>query len=288
MTQKPYSYGDSVKSDVSDELVNVYVQRPIAGLIARLAYSSPLTPNQFTIVAVLFGMAGAILLSLTEPRFIAAALCFYVKDLFDSVDGQLARAKQLYSRRGRFLDSIGDFVVNLSLFGGIFVLLVRQGSTSLLAFPVCLVGFLGIILRVSYHVFYQSSFLHTYKEYQTNRISEEFKPEDYGQDAFTVRLQTIFLSLYGWQDRLMNRIDVWSRRGIDEASETVLTKWYRDTSALQLSGFLGLGTEFVLLTVCLLLHNIELYLFISIGVLNCLWVTAILYRRVVLVKKIVW
>jgi phosphatidylglycerophosphate synthase len=215
-------------------------------------------------------------------------LCFYVKDLFDSVDGQLARAKQLYSRRGRFLDSIGDFVVNLSLFGGIFVLLVRQGSTSLLAFPVCLVGFLGIILRVSYHVFYQSSFLHTYKEYQTNRISEEFKPEDYGQDAFTVRLQTIFLSLYGWQDRLMNRIDVWSRRGIDEASETVLTKWYRDTSALQLSGFLGLGTEFVLLTVCLLLHNIELYLFISIGVLNCLWVTAILYRRVVLVKKIVW
>lgn len=287
MTQKPYNYGDSVKSDVSDELVNVYLQRPIAGLLTRLVYPSPLTPNQFTIVAFLFGIAGAVFLSLAEPHLTAAALCFYLKDLFDSADGQLARAKQLYSRRGRFLDSIVDFVVNLCLFGGVFVLLVRQGGATLLVFPVCLVGFLGLILRVSYHVFYQTSFLHTQREYQTNRISEEFESEDYGQDALTIRLQIVFLFLYGWQDRLMNWIDVWSRRGIETTSESALTRWYQDTPALRLSGFLGLGTEFVLLTACLLIHNIEFYLFISIGALNGIWVTAILYRRLVLAKKIV-
>ena len=43
---------------------------------------------------------------------VVAALCFYLKDIFDSADGQLARAKQLYSRHGRFLDSIGDYVVD--------------------------------------------------------------------------------------------------------------------------------------------------------------------------------
>jgi phosphatidylglycerophosphate synthase len=285
MTLKPYNYKESVKSDLSDELVNVYLQRPIAGLVTRLAYRSPLTPNHLTIVAVLFGIGGSALLSMNPPLFTAAAVCLYVKDLFDSADGQLARAKQLYSRKGRFLDSIGDFAVNLSLYAGILILLVHQGMTLLAATAISVVGFLGVTLRVSYHVFYQTSFLHSLREYQTNRLSEELRLEDYHEDAVTVRLQRIFLYLYGWQDRLMILLDSWSRGESTTAPESSLTAWYGDATALRLSSFLGLGTEFVLMTACLLLRKIEWYLFVSIGGLNCTWMSAILYRRFVLAKK---
>ena len=43
-----------------------------------------------------------------------------------------------------------------------------------------------------------------------------------------------------------------------------MTEWYQDTAGLLLGGFLGFGTEFVLLTVCLLFNNIRMYLFVTI------------------------
>ena len=280
MAPMAYNYSDSLKSDLSDEPVNVYLQRPLAGLLVRLLYPTSVTPNQLTVAAIALGIAGAVLIPFGGRMLCAAGALVYLKDLFDSADGQLARAKQLYSRRGRFLDSIGDFVVNLLLFGGIGVLLVRCGCSAVESLVLALCGFLGVMLRVSYHVFYQTAFLHTFREYQTNRLSEEFREEDYTQDPATRRLQEMFQILYGWQDRLMARIDRRSRRGIKDPS--ALATWYRDAAGLRLGGMLGLGTEYVMLTACLLLRSPEAYLIGSLGVLNCFWMSAILYRRYLL------
>ena len=125
------------------------------------------------------GIAGGLLLALQKRTSHSRRICFYLKDIFDSADGQLARAKQLYSRSGRFLDSIGDYIVDLFLFGGIFVLLLRSGMQFQYALLIGIAGFLGVSLRVSYHVFYQTSYLHRKKEYQINRITEELREEDY-------------------------------------------------------------------------------------------------------------
>jgi phosphatidylglycerophosphate synthase len=280
----PYSYAASVKSDISDELVNVYLQRPVAGIIVRAVYYTPMTPNQLTIISLLFGIAGGIFLALEETHFAAAALCFYLKDIFDSADGQLARAKKLYSRRGRFLDSIGDYIVDLFLFGGICEVLLGSGLSLFPAFMVSLIGFLGISLRVSYHVFYQSSFLHQKKEYKLNRLSEELRDSDLREDAVTVQLQKMFYLFYGWQDRLMKWLDAWCLGS--GAKKNDLGIWYEDPVGLRLGGFLGFGTEYVLLTACLLLNDVRLYLFVSVVLLNAVWLSAILYRKLFLSKRI--
>jgi phosphatidylglycerophosphate synthase len=282
----PYSYKNSVKSNISDELVNVYVQRPLAGIVAHAVYFTPITPNQLTIIATLFGIAGGIILGAPGGHLAAAALCFYLKDIFDSADGQLARAKQLYSRRGRFLDSIGDFIVDLFLFSGVCASLLRSGMEFPIAFLISLTGFLGISLRASYHVFYQTSYLHQEKKYEANRITEKLRDEDFHEDAVTIRLQKTFYILYGWQDRLMIRLDSWCLGDIKSRNQSVKARWYQDTAGLRLGGFLGFGTEFVLLTVCLLLNSIQLYLFFSIIVLNCVWISTILYRKIFLAGKI--
>lgn len=273
-----YSYKNSIKSDSSDEPVNIYLQRPIAGAIVFVLYRTPITPNQLTLISTLFGIAGGLLLAqflpLGEPSLLWSALCFYLKDIFDSADGQLARAKQQFSRRGRFYDSLGDFIANLFLSGGITFFLLHSGNSFLFSVLIGAGIFISINLRVSYHVYYQTSFLHQQKKYLNNRVSEEFSFEE-DEDTFTLRLHTLFLFLYGWQDRLMHTIDAWCRKEKQFDDEV----WYQNKIGLLLGGFLGLGTEHIVLTLCLISQNVWLYLFFSLIVLNGIWSGVIVWRK---------
>jgi phosphatidylglycerophosphate synthase len=286
MTAQPtYSYATSVKSDVSDELINTYVLRPAAGLLVRLLYRTPLTPNHVTIGAIIFGVASALFYAFDQPVMtLLAGLALTVKDLLDSADGQLARAKHMYSRAGRFLDSLGDLLVNFLVFAVIAVVLTLHSAN-----PVFLVlgplSFIGITLRVSYHVFYQTSFLHLEDKYTLNRITEELQEEDRTADALTRRLQVLFLLFYGWQDRLMVRLDRWCR-GEMKVSESSDRAWYGDRCGLRLSGVLGLGTELLLLTICSAGNHIETYLYLNLILMNAVCCATILYRRCLLAPRL--
>lgn len=268
-----------LKSDAyhADELINIYLLRPLASVFVWLVYPTRITPNHLTLFAMLLGLTSAYCYALNTPAAIAAAgLLVTAKDIFDDADGQLARAKELYSRRGRFLDSIGDFFVNAAIFGAITAGVyhsVPRYSTIVLG----VLSLAGITLRVSYHVFYQVSFLHLENRYRLNRITEEITEEDRKGDAVALRLQQMFLIIYGWQDRLMYKIDRWCRRGIPDEK---LAQWYSDRVGLRLSGLLGFGTEYALLTLCSLFNNLSLYLLLNVFLMNGIWLVSVGYRRV--------
>jgi hypothetical protein len=284
--QVQYQYSQSLKSDFSDELINTYVLRPIADLFVRILYPTSVTPNQVTIAAIVVGACAAFSYAVGD-RLITflAGILVTLKDLLDSADGQLARAKNLYSRRGRFIDSISDFVVDVLIFGAItFALSRSEASPDVILLGIA--GLLGITLRVSYHVFYHVSYLHLDDLYQTNRLIEEIREEDRKGDRVALRLQQIFLLIYSWQDRLMFRLDEWSKTllmgsmNIDRQELDRL--WYSDGIGLRLSGFLGFGTEFALLTVCSLFNNLELYLWLNLFLMNSIWILTVLYRKLIL------
>lgn len=278
-----YQYSRSLKSDVSDELINTYLLRPIAGVIVRVVYSTSITPNQLTIAAMIVGLFAAVLYSVGEYQTTAiAGALVTLKDLLDSADGQLARAKNVFSRRGRFIDSIGDFFVDLLVFGAITVSLYNKEPSPNI-FLLGVAGFLGITLRVSYHVFYHVSFLHLEDRYQTNRLIEEIREEDRRGDRVALRLQQIFLVIYSWQDKLMYRIDEWSKSAAGQLSAEMQRlfnqRWYSGRFGLRLSGFLGFGSELALLTICSLFNELYLYLWLNLLVMNGIWVASILYRK---------
>jgi phosphatidylglycerophosphate synthase len=279
-------FKQSLKSDsyYTDEIVNIYLLRPIAAVLVWFLYPTNITPNQITIVAILFGLVGAMVYTLGVPAAIAiAGTLVLLKDIFDDADGQLARAKQMYSRRGRFLDSIGDFVVDVAVFSAITFAVYREHPT----YSTILLGFLslvGITLRVSYHVFYQVSFFHLEDHYKLNRMAEEITDEDRKGDAVTLCLQQIFVLIYGWQDRLMYRIDKWSKG--KHFDERLSLTWYSDRFALRLSGLIGFGTEFMILAVCSWMNELRTYLILNIFVMNCFWLLSILYRRLYLAHNL--
>jgi hypothetical protein len=275
-------FKQSLKTDayVADEIINTYLLRPIAAGIVWLLYPASVTPNQVTIVAILVGLASACEYLLGSPAAIAfAGVLIVLKDILDDADGQLARAKEMYSRRGRFLDSIGDFLVDGAVFAAITHAVYRTHSNAM-TIVLGALSLLGITLRVSYHVYYQASFLHLEGRYKLNRMTEEIREEDLRGDRVTLRLQQIFLVIYGWQDRLMERIDRWCMGpDFDDAHFPV---WYSDRFGLRLSGFLGFGTELTLLGICSWINALDAYLLINVFVMNGIWAANVMYRRLVL------
>lgn len=281
----PYEYAQSVKSEASDEPINTYLIRPVAGILVRALYGTPVTPNQVTVAAILIGLGSAVLYRYAGPGpAVAAGLCLTLKDIVDSADGQLARARGTSSRAGRFLDSIGDLIVNLSVFSAIGASLFElTGDVQWIVLSA--LGFAGTTLRISYHVFYHTSYLHLQSLYGVNRLSEEVRPEDREQSTVTLRLQWMFQALYGWQDRWMAAIDRWSLRGkpLDAASAH---RWYGDRTGLRFTGVMGLGTELFLLTLFSLAGWTRWYLWVNVVGLNILWWGSIAYRRWVLVRRV--
>ncbi len=280
----PYEYEKSLKSSLSEELINTYLLRPIAGLIVRVLYPTRITPNQVTMAAIVAGLAAAGFYLQNEASFTAmAGLLVTLKDVLDSADGQLARAKQRYTRSGRFLDSIGDFVVDVAVFAAIgWVLYLNTGNGWM--FALALAGLAGITLRVSYYVFYQTSFLHLEEKYEVNRVMEEITDADQAGDRTTLTLQRIFQMIYGWQDRSMARIDEWSRRGVSD--QEFLIQWYSDPVGLRLSSLLGMATELFLLMLCSLFHALRTYLWLNLLLMNAVFAGSFIYRRWSLSKTI--
>jgi phosphatidylglycerophosphate synthase len=279
-------FKQTLKSDSrhADEVINIYLLRPLAAVIVWFLYPTRVTPNQVTVAAILAGLlAAGVYLVGTPVAIVCAGLLVTLKDIIDDADGQLARAKHMYSRRGRFLDSIGDFVVDVALFGAITATVYRTTNDS---FDIVLgiLAFLGITLRVSYHVYYQASYLHLEEKYKLNRIVEEVTDEDRTGDPVALKLQLVFNALYTWQDRLMILIDRWSGRGRLNQQNAGL--WFGDRVGLRISGLMGFGTELALLTVCSLFNALHFYLYLNVVLMNGVWLAGILYRRMVVAGRI--
>lgn len=101
----------------------------------------PLTPNQLTLLSVLLALAGAYF---AYAGSIQHCLVLFVLAFFiDAVDGAVARAKRLASKRGAFLDGIADrvveflFIVSLYLFAPSFILWLF----AILFFGTCMTSF---------------------------------------------------------------------------------------------------------------------------------------------------
>jgi phosphatidylglycerophosphate synthase len=103
----------------------------------------PLHPNTITLISVLFSIAGFILFlySLVSIGFVFFVLAFFL----DAVDGAVARAKNLSSKKGAFLDGISDRLVEFFLVLALFVSISDSTSQllllSILFFGTCMTSF---------------------------------------------------------------------------------------------------------------------------------------------------
>ncbi len=99
------------------KFVDVYINRPMAGLIVRAVFKTGITPNSLTYFSFIVGMVGAYFFTRgTVTDFIVAGILTQLASVIDGADGMLARAKNMCSEYGSHLDLFLDRITDFSLF----------------------------------------------------------------------------------------------------------------------------------------------------------------------------
>ena len=93
---------------------------PLAFLLVKAIYSTNITPNQLTVISMVFGVIGGFFYSFgNHSAFIIGAILVLLYNVVDCSDGQLARLKKNGTAVGRILDGIADYVVSVAVYFGI-------------------------------------------------------------------------------------------------------------------------------------------------------------------------
>jgi archaetidylinositol phosphate synthase len=147
--------------------------RPLAHLVVLPLAKLRVPPPAVVVTHTLVGFAAAV--ELSRRDYVVAALLIQLKTVLDNADGQLARLTGRTSTFGRYLDSECDLLVNAALFAALDT-------------PWALPGFvlLTLILSANFNV-----------ERLSRGATAAWDDSPLGR-AYGV--------LYGWQDRLADRI----------------------------------------------------------------------------------
>jgi len=95
-----------------DGIVGRHVNKHISVRISSWLSSTPITPNQMTVLAFLLAMVGVGLATVgTYLTFVAGALLIQIQSILDGCDGELSRMRYQASRTGAWLDTIVDDVI---------------------------------------------------------------------------------------------------------------------------------------------------------------------------------
>ena len=240
------------------------------GSVVRMLYSTPITPNQITVLSFFVGLLSmGFYVSGRSDSLVWGAIFLYGKVLLDNIDGNLARVRGTSSRLGRFLDSLTDFLVTVMIYIGVSFYLVRTTGDNGFWF----LGFFGLLacfMQSTFFVFYLVSYTSRVGSYDKNRVDESITEEDRAlaeENGWNLRLQKFFAWGYGWQDRLIERLDFLSRKlaGVTEKEEAA---WYGDRSFLTAISPLCLCTNNVILAIFSLVGQVELFLIFLISVMN--------------------
>jgi hypothetical protein len=117
------------KTITHDGVIAYYVMRPISLLVARALLETRITPNQVTLVALLFGVTGGLISAAGGyPATALAAILVWTGAVIDCVDGDLARLRLQGSRLGQWLDTLADDLTTFTLLGGLGLGLYRDGA----------------------------------------------------------------------------------------------------------------------------------------------------------------
>jgi len=274
-----FSYNKTLKTDPENSFLNLQQFLFVTSKqLTKFFYYTRVTPHQVILLSLIFGIAASYLFVLPGKYYaVGGAVLLFYKNVLDKVDGSLARAKGLDSRRGRFYDSISDFIVTFTSFAAISYNLYLRWD-SYLAFVVGFAAMICSMLHCSYFIFYQVSFIRSTGKNTQNRLIENVTPQDIAsQDKWTTFLQRVFQVIYGWQDKLFYRLDKRLITGFN-GNEEKLQQWYQNKPFLTLASSLSIGTHIFLICISAIIGRFDYYIFVNLILMNLLLILSVVYH----------
>lgn len=108
-----------------------YVYRYLSLFISKHLCKTKITPNQITISSIPLTIISAISISLYDNYYYYIGLLLYfIVTILDSSDGEIARAKLIFSEFGAKLDTYSDNYIKILFFSSLIISNYRENSTN--------------------------------------------------------------------------------------------------------------------------------------------------------------
>lgn len=268
-------YINSLKMLEVEEVFDLIFYRPLAFLLVKLVYRTNLTPNQITIIAVVWGILGGI--SFAEGSamgFFIGGILFILYDVFDCSDGQLARLKKNGTKIGRILDGFADYIATTAAYVGIGIGFANNTDNPTLYWGLTIAaGATSAVLSILLD-FYRNRFLDIVLQRESvleNEIKEFEDEYEKIKDKSGKGFDKFIIRLYLRYSRLQAKMT----KGNEEKSfGSVDHKLFysKNKKLIHMWTYLGPTSQLTFMIICALFNRMDIYLIgmITIGNLYAL------------------
>jgi archaetidylinositol phosphate synthase len=245
----------SLKPRPRVEYASEYFFRPIAHLVVMALLPLRVPPPALVVFHTCLGVLAGLLIARSD--FIWAAILIQIKTVLDNADGQLARASGMVSETGRYLDTEGDFVVNIALFWGLGSW-TEQWSLALLAF---------VIFTLMLSADFNWEYLYRKERNQHFRPSPDTSREN---QTILRALEWFYATVFKPQDEAIRAFSerrfetIYAKHPNAEARAQARLEYFEADSLLVLAN-LELSTQLAVLGLCLVLGVPELFLWFVVA-----------------------
>jgi hypothetical protein len=161
-------YKNSLKKVEVEEAFDLYFYRPLAFLLVKGIYKTNITPNQLTVISMVFGVLGGFCYAFgNHNAYMVGAVLYLLYNVVDCSDGQLARMKKNGTQVGRILDGVADYVVSIALYFGIGFGFANNSSNPILMWIITAAAGFSNAFQSGLLDFYRNRYL----DYVLNRVS---------------------------------------------------------------------------------------------------------------------
>ena len=149
-------YKKNIRCFSQEEPFDFFFYRPIAFLVVKGTYKLPLTPNHFSILALLTALFSGICLATgTSTGLVCGGIGVFLFGVWDCCDGMLARMKGNGDQYGQFIDMLVDVLSAISIYGGLYWGLKSVGNL----YPwFVMLSIVAICIHAGVYNFYKKQF----------------------------------------------------------------------------------------------------------------------------------
>jgi hypothetical protein len=252
-------YRSSLKMIEVEELLDLIFYRPLAFVFVKLVYPTDITPNQISLVALLFGVAGGLFFSFgTHISYIVAAILLILYDVLDCSDGQLARLKQNGTLIGRIIDGFSDYVVAVVAYICIGIGFSLQSGDPLYAWSLTVLAGVSNAIHSIILDYYRNVFMdNVLRRENTLGDSLEKFEEEYKrlQASKGYHYETLLLWFYLKYSSLQIRFAPQTTTVYDSDDY-----YHKNKRILHFWTYLGPTSELTFMIVCALVNRMDIYL----------------------------
>lgn len=277
-------FKESLKTVDSEEIFDLIIFRPISFVLVKLIYNTNITPNQISIVALIFGVLSGVFYGFATYQFlILASISFFICNTLDCMDGQLARLKKNGTKIGRVIDGFIDYITSISVFLGLGIAMTFLTGDPVYSWALTIAA--GISKAIQNMFF--DNYRNMYLEYVYNKASSlDEEIEEYSEEKERLKnvngkgMEKFLISLYlaysNFQKKSTSHVDLKvSPEVYKSENKTLLRLW----------SWIGSTTHMMILIFFSLINRIDLYLIFAITIGNLIFILLLIWQKSV-IKRI--